>query len=141
MLPFLGPEFGNPSSAHSAGRTVREAVENARASVASLLGANASEIVFTSGGTESDNSAIRGALEIAPEKKHIITTRVEHEAVRKLCEKFERDGYRVSWLDVDNEGTLDLDQLRDLLSDDTAIVSVMLANNETGVVFPVEEVA
>ena len=140
MLPFLGAEFGNPSSAHSAGRAVREAIENARASVARLVGADEAEIVFTSGGTESDNSAIRGALEISPEKKHIITTRVEHEAVRKLCEKFEREGYRVSWLDVDSEGALELDQLRDHLSDDTAIVSVMLANNETGILFPVNDV-
>jgi len=140
MLPFLGAEFGNPSSAHSAGRAVRKAVDNARASVARLIGTDQSEIVFTSGGTESDNSAIRGALEIAPEKKHIITTRVEHEAVRKLCEKFEREGYRVSWLDVDSEGALDLDQLRDHLSDVTAIVSVMLANNETGILFPVNDV-
>jgi len=141
MLPFLGAEFGNPSSAHSAGRAVRKAVDNARASVARLIGTDQSEIVFTSGGTESDNSAIRGALEIAPEKKHIITTRVEHEAVRKLCEKFESEGYRVSWLDVDSEGALDLDQLRDHLSDVTAIVSVMLANNETGILFPVNDVA
>ena len=140
MLPFLGAEFGNPSSAHSAGRAVREAIENARASVARLVGADEAEIVFTSGGTESDNSAIRGALEISPEKKHIITTRVEHEAVRKLCEKFEREGYRVSWLDVDSDGALELDQLRDHLSDDTAIVSVMLANNETGILFPVNDV-
>jgi cysteine desulfurase len=140
MLPFLGAEFGNPSSAHSAGRAVREAIENARASVARLVGADEAEIVFTSGGTESDNSAIRGALEISPEKKHIITTRVEHEAVRKLCEKFEREGYRVSWLDVDSEGALELDQLRDHLSDDTAIVSVMLANNETGILFPINDV-
>jgi len=140
MLPFLGAEFGNPSSAHSAGRAVREAIENARASVARLVGADEAEIVFTSGGTESDNSAIRGALEISPEKKHIITTRVEHEAVRKLCEKFQREGYRVSWLDVDSEGALELDQLRDHLSDDTAIVSVMLANNETGILFPVNDV-
>ena len=140
MLPFLGPEFGNPSSAHSAGRNVRNAIDSARTSVARLLATDASEIVFTSGGTESDNAAIRGALEIAPEKKHIITTRVEHEAVRKLCEKFEREGYRITWLDVDSEGALDLDQLRDSVSDDTAIVSVMLANNETGVLFPVEKV-
>jgi cysteine desulfurase len=141
MLRFLGSEFGNPSSAHSAGRQVRNAVDKARHSVATLLGADDSEIVFTSGGTESDNSAIRGALEIYPERKHIVTTRVEHEAVRKLCEKLERDGYRVSWLEVDSEGFLDLDQLRDSLSDDTAIVSVMLANNETGILFPVEEVS
>lgn len=141
MLPFLGSEFGNPSSAHSAGQAAREAIDNSRTSVARLLGADPEEIAFTSGGTESDNWAIRAALDLAPQKKHIITTRVEHEAVRKLCEKYERDGYRVSWLDVDGEGSLDLDQLRDLLSDDTAIVSVMLANNETGVLFPVEEAA
>ena len=140
MLPFLGAEFGNPSSAHSAGRAVRDAVDRSRSSVARLLGANDSEIVFTSGGTESDNWAIRGALDSLSGKKHIVTTRVEHEAVRKLCEKLERDGYRVSWIDVDTDGALDIDQLRDCLSQDTAIVSVMLANNETGVIFPVEDV-
>ena len=140
MLPFLGSEFGNPSSAHAAGRAVRDVIDNARASVAKLIGAADSEIIFTSGGTESDNSAIRGALEISPEKIHIVTTRVEHEAVRKMCEKFERDGYHVSWLEVDNEGALNLDSLRSCLSEDTALVSVMLANNETGILFPVEEV-
>ena len=140
MLPFLGSEFGNPSSAHAAGRAVRDVIDNARASVAKLIGAADSEIIFTSGGTESDNSAIRAALEISPEKIHIVTTRVEHEAVRKMCEKFERDGYHVSWLEVDNEGALNLDSLRSCLSEDTALVSVMLANNETGILFPVEEV-
>ena len=140
MLPFLGSEFGNPSSAHAAGRAVRDVIDNARASVAKLIGAADSEIIFTSGGTESDNSAIRAALEISPEKIHIVTTRVEHEAVRKMCEKLERDGYHVSWLEVDNEGALNLDSLRSCLSEDTALVSVMLANNETGILFPVEEV-
>ena len=141
MRPFLEGSFGNPSSAHAAGRAAREAVEKARESVARLLGAGTSEIVFTSGGTESDNWAIRGALATDPGKRHIVTTRVEHEAVRKLCEILERDGYEVTWLDVDESGSFDLDQLSQAVRAGTALVSVMLANNETGVVFPVAEVA
>ena len=141
MLPFLDSAFGNPSSSHAAGLEARKALEAARGSVATLLGANSSEIVFTSGGTESDNWAIRGALDADPDKRHIVTTRVEHEAVRKLCEKLELDGFEVSWLDVDGQGSLDLDQLRDSLRRETAVVSVMLANNETGILFPVDEIA
>ena len=141
MLPFLVKSFGNPSSGHAGGRAARKAVEQARASVANLLGADSSEIIFTSGGTESDNWAIMGALERDPDKRHIVTTRVEHEAVRRLCEKLERNGCDVSWLEVDEHGSLDLDQVHDSLREDTAVVSVMLANNETGVLFPVEEVA
>ncbi len=141
MLPFLGAMYGNPSSAHAAGRDARQAVEKARESVARLLGANESEIVFTSGGTESDNWAIRGALALGAGKRHVVTTRVEHEAVRKLCEKLEGEGFEVSWLDVDAHGALDLDQLRDTVRKDTAVVSVMLANNETGILFPVGEIA
>lgn len=106
-----------------------------------MIGASdPNEIVFTSGGTESDNWAIVGALELRPEKSHIVTTRVEHEAVRKLCEKLEKGGVRVSWIDVDEKGRLGLDQLRDSLGAETAIVSVMMANNETGVIFPIEQV-
>src|SRR5690349_9441076 len=141
MLPYLGDFFGNPSSAHSAGEAANEVVTRARESVAALLGANASEIVFTSGGTESDNWAIRGAVDSQPEKRHIVTTRVEHEAVRRVVESLERRGYEVTWLDVDEGGALDLEQLRRSLRRDTAVVSVMLANNETGILFPVEDVA
>lgn len=141
MLPFLERSFGNPSSAHAIGREARRAVDHARGSVAEFLGAQPSEIVFTSGGTESDNWALRGALAAKHGKKHIVTTRVEHEAVRKLCEELERDGYSVTWLDVDDAGRLDLGQLRDSVGDDTAVVSVMLANNETGVLFPMKQVA
>src|SRR5687768_11218557 len=107
MSPFLESTFGNPSSAHSAGRAARQAVATARDSVAALLGAGAEEIVFTSCGTESDNWAIRGALAANTSRRHIVTTRVEHEAVRKLCERLESEGYEVSWLDVDREGALD----------------------------------
>jgi len=141
MLPFLDASFGNPSSAHAAGRNAREAVEYARTSVAKLLGATSAEIVFTSGGTESDNWAIRGALATDPKKKHVVTTRVEHEAVRNLCEKLATEGCEVTWLDVDDNGGLDLDQLRQALREDTAVVSVMLANNETGILFPIDKIA
>lgn len=142
MRPFLTEFYGNPSSAHNAGREARKAVEKAREQVAELLGASeASEIVFTSGGTESDNWAILGTLEANLDKKHIITTRVEHEAVRKLSEKLERENYEITWLDVSGEGLLDVRQLKNALREDTAIVSAMLANNETGVLFPVEEIA
>ncbi|HEY8563377.1 MAG TPA: aminotransferase class V-fold PLP-dependent enzyme [Pyrinomonadaceae bacterium] len=142
MRPFLTARFGNPSSAHAAGREARKIVEEARAAVASLVGArHAEEVVFTSCGTESDNWAILGSLEADPAKKHIVTTRVEHEAVRKLCEKLEKKGYEVTWLEVDERGFLDLDELRNSLRADTALVSVMLANNETGILFPVAEIA
>lgn len=141
MLPFLNDKFGNASSSYALGGEARDAIEAARSSVAELLKANSSEIVFTSGGTESDNWAIRGALARDTSKKHIVTTRVEHEAVRKLCEQLERADYEVTWLDVDGDGSLDLDQLRRSVRSDTSIVSIMLANNETGVLFPVAEAA
>lgn len=140
MRPYLNELYGNPSSAHTFGREMRLRVERAREQVTACLGArSAAEIVFTSCGSESDNWAIRGALEMTQGKRHIITTRVEHEAVRNLCERLERQGYEVTWLEVNEEGELDLDDLRAALRPDTALVSVMLANNETGVLFPVEE--
>lgn len=142
MKPFLTNFYGNPSSVYSLGRETKKAIETARESVAELIGArNSDEIIFTSGGTESDSWAIRGTLAADPSKKHIVTTRVEHEAVRKLCEKLETENYEVSWLDVSSEGFLDLNQLKSVLRTDTAIVSVMSANNETGILFPVEEIA
>jgi len=142
MMPYLDGVFGNPSSSHSVGRDARRAVDEARESVARLLGARSpSEIVFTSGGTESDNWAIMAALKLQPEKRHIVTTRVEHEAVRRLCEKLEREDYEVTWLDVDEEGLLDLNQLRAALRRETSVVSIMTANNETGVLFPIAEAA
>lgn len=141
MRPSLADSYFNPSAAYSAGTAARRAIEIARERVARLLGASSPiEITFTSGGTESDNWAIRGSLEANPEKNHIITTRVEHEAVRKLCEVLESRGRCVTWLDVDEMGALDLDSMRSSLNEDTAVVSVMFANNETGILFPVDEI-
>src|SRR5947207_9927183 len=140
MKPFLEGQCGNPSSAHALGREARAAVEQARTQVAALLGAgDSSEIVFTSCGSESDNWAIGGFLEQNPDRRHLITTRVEHEAVRNLCEHLAEIGCEVTWLEVDRNGELDLDDLRKALRRDTGIVSVMMANNETGVLFPIED--
>jgi len=141
MQPYLSELYGNPSSAHTFGREMRYAVERAREQVAVLLGAaHTSEIVFTSCGSESDNWAIGGFLEQNPTKRHIITTRVEHEAVRNLCTHLAEIGCEVTWLEVSHTGELDLDDLRRALRPDTGIVSVMLANNETGVLFPMAEI-
>ncbi|HEV2915250.1 MAG TPA: cysteine desulfurase NifS [Pyrinomonadaceae bacterium] len=141
MRPYLEDLYGNPSSAHTFGREMRRSVESAREQVAQILGAgDASEIVFTSCGSESDNWAIRGVLELVPGKRHIVTTRVEHEAVRNFCERLEKNGYEVTWLEVDEDGGLDLEALGAALRPDTALVSAMLANNETGVLFPIEEI-
>jgi cysteine desulfurase len=141
MQPYLTENYGNPSSAHSLGRRMKSAVEHSREQVAELLGAaEPSEIVFTSCGSESDNWAIGGRLEQNPTRRHIITTRVEHEAVRNLCEHLAQIGCEVTWLEVNESGELNLDDLRRVLRRDTGIVSVMLANNETGVLFPIAEI-
>lgn len=141
MQPYLTEHYGNPSSAHSLGRQMKSAVERAREQTAELLGAaEPSEIVFTSCGSESDNWAIGGWLEQNPTRRHIITTRVEHEAVRNLCEHLAQIGCEVTWLEVNESGELDLDDLRQSLRRDTGIVSVMMANNETGVLFPIAEI-
>lgn len=142
MKPYLTRFYGNPSSSCSFSTETRRALKCARENVANLIGADSpSEIVFTSGGTESDNWAIFGSLEADCEKTHIITTSVEHEAVRKVCEKLEASGFEITWLDVSEKGLLNLDQLKASLRVDTAIVSIMLANNETGVLFPIKQIA
>jgi cysteine desulfurase len=141
MRPFFNEFYGNPSSAHTLGRGMKHGVERAREQVAALIGAaDAGEIVFTSCGSEADNWAIRGVLEQNPQKQHIVTTRVEHEAVRNYCALLETRGYAVTWLEVDEKGLLNLEDVRAALRPDTALVSVMLAQNETGVLFPIEEI-
>ncbi|THF59467.1 cysteine desulfurase NifS [Pseudothauera rhizosphaerae] len=142
MLPYFTEQFGNPSSMHSFGSKVGHEVKAARAALQKLLGAEYdSEIVYTAGGTEADNTAILSALKASPDRKEIITTSVEHHAVLHLCDQLEKDGYTIHRLKVDGKGRLDLDEYRKLLTDKVAIVSVMWANNETGTLFPVEEMA
>ena len=141
MLPYFHELYGNPSSMHTFGGQVGRKLREARDQVAALLGASPDEIIFTSCGTESDNAAIRSALTSQPGKRHIVTSRVEHPAVRALCAQLKNEGYRVTELPVDSEGRLDMEQYRKSLTQDTAIVSLMWANNETGVIFPVEQAA
>jgi cysteine desulfurase len=141
MLPFFHELYGNPSSMHSFGGQVAKKIREARDKVAELIGATPDEILFTGCGTESDNTAIRAAIASYPDKKHIITTRVEHPAIKNLCEYLSKHSYRVTFLPVDRQGNLNLDHLNRSLSDDTAIVSIMWANNETGVIFPIEDIA
>jgi cysteine desulfurase len=137
MMPYLVEHYGNPSSMHRFGAAAGRGLTRARDQVAALLNVNnASEIIFTAGGSESDNLAIVGTLRAYPEKKHVITSAVEHPAVLGLCRDLEkRHGYEVDFIGVDGEGRLDLDELRARLRPDTAVVSIMLANNETGVIF------
>ena len=140
MMPYFSEYYGNPSSMHFFGGQVQKKVDEARAKVADFLGAEPSEIVFTSCGTESDNAAILGTLDSYPEKRHLITTRVEHPAVGNVSTYLGRKGYRVTELSVDREGRLDLDELRESLTEEASLVTIMYANNETGVIFPIEEI-
>ncbi|TAN40195.1 MAG: cysteine desulfurase NifS [Nitrospirae bacterium] len=141
MLPYLADLYGNPSSMHTFGGQLHKKIEEARAKLADLLKADPSEIIFTSCGTESDNTAIMNALETHPRKRHIITTRVEHPAVLNFSQHLGRKGYRITYLPVNDAGRLDMEMLTRSLDDDTALVTIMFANNETGVVFPIDEIA
>jgi cysteine desulfurase len=140
MLPYFSEFYGNPSSMHFFGGQVQKKVNEAREQAADFLGAEPSEIVFTSCGTESDNAAIFGTLDSYPEKRHFITSRVEHPAVMNVSSHLSRKGYRTTEISVDREGRLDLDELKESIMDETALVSIMYANNETGVLFPIEEI-
>ncbi len=142
MLPYFGELYGNPSSMHTFGDQAGKKVKEARQKVADLINADPEEIVFTSCGTESDNSAIYSAINAFPDKKHIVTSNVEHPAINNLYKLLEKKhGYRVTFVPVDEKGLLDTDLLYKSMTDDTAIVSCMWANNETGVLFPIEEIA
>ena len=141
MLPYLSEYYGNPSSMHTFGGQVHRRIEIAREQAAKLINADPEEIIFTSCGTESDNTAIMSSLESVPHKKHIIATRVEHPAVLNFSKAMARKGYRVTFLPVDKSGKLDLDELRNSITDSTAVVSIMFANNESGVIFPIDEIA
>ncbi|MFA5292848.1 MAG: cysteine desulfurase NifS [Phycisphaerae bacterium] len=141
MKPFLTDLYGNPSSMHTFGGQVEKYIAQSRETIANLLGCDVSEIIFTSCGTESDNAAIKGVLAALPEKRKIITTRVEHPAVLATCREIQSQGYKVVELGVDKEGQINLDELKAEVNDDTAIVTIMYANNETGVIFPIDKIA
>ena len=143
MLPFLGEKFGNPSSVHAAGREARAAIDDARDRLADLLGAKAHELIFSSGGTEANNLAILGlARSRATRGKHLISAKTEHHAVLNTIEHLEkREGFEVTWLSVSQAGRVDLDQLADTIREDTVLVSIMHANNETGVIQPLREIS
>ncbi len=141
MLPYLTDFYGNPSSAYSFGRQIKEAIEVAREKIADLLGASPTEIIFTSCGTESNNAAIASALAIDPDRQHIVTSAVEHSAIIKHGEALARRGVEITWLPVDAQGQIDLADLENAVREDTALVSLMWANNETGVLFPIEKAA
>lgn len=141
ILPYLKDEFGNPSSIHWAGRNTRRGVDDAREKTAKLLNCDASEIIFTSCGSEGNNLAIKGIAESKRDKgNHIITTKVEHPAVLSTCKYLQKTGFDVTYLDVDSEGMLDLDQLKKAITPKTILITIMFANNETGVIFPIEEI-
>jgi len=140
MLPYFRDYYGNPSSMHTFGGQVYRKIEEAREQVALLIGADPDEIIFTSCGSESDNTAIMSAIETNPAKKHIITSKVEHPAVLNFCKHLSRKGYRVTYLPVDNKGRLEIESFLRAIDDDLAIVSIMYANNETGVIFPIEKI-
>ena len=141
MLPLFSELYGNPSSMHSFGGQIAQMIKKARQQVADLLGCDSSEIIFTSGGTESDNAAIKGVIEANPQKRKIVTTRVEHPAVLSTCRELETLGFTIVELGVDRQGNLDLDELKERVDANTAVVSIMYANNETGVIFPMEKIA
>ena len=141
MQPLFCELYGNPSSMHTFGGQIGRRIRQAREQVAALLGCDPSEIIFTSGGTESDNAAIDGTLAAAPDRRKIITTRVEHPAVLSVCRELENRGYEIVELSVDKLGLLDIAELEEQIDDDTALVTIMYANNETGVIFPIEKIA
>ncbi len=141
LLPYLTTDWGNPSSTYQFGSRLKTVLETAREQVAELLGASPREILFTSGGTEANNTALHAAVRACPGRRHIVTSAVEHSSVLEPCRALEQDGYRVTHLPVDRDGLLSLTDLENALTEDTAVVSLMWANNETGVLFPVQEIA
>jgi cysteine desulfurase len=141
MRPFFCDFYGNPSSMHTFGGQIGKRIGKAREQAAALIGCNPAEIIFTSGGTESDNAAIKGVLAAVPDKRKIITSRVEHPAVLTVCRELENHGYEVVEISVDSGGNFDMDRFERQIDDETALVTIMYANNETGVIFPIEKIA
>ena len=141
MLPYFTEKYGNPSSIYSLGGQSKIAVEKAREKVAIALGAKSKEIYFTSGGSEADNWAIKGVAFANKNKgNHIITSKIEHHGILHTCEYLERQGFRITYLDVDEYGTVDIEQLKDSITDETILISIMFANNEIGTIQPIKEI-
>ena len=141
MLPYLKEEFGNPSSIYSIGRKTKEEIAKARENIAKLLNSKPENIIFTSCGSESNITAINSSIKLNPNKKHIITTKVEHASIMEMMNQLEKDGYTVTYLNVDNRGCLDLDELKKSIRPDTCLISIMMANNEIGNIYPIKEIA
>ena len=141
MLPYLKEEYGNPSSIYSIGRKTKEEITKARENIAKLLNSKPENIIFTSCGSESNITAINSSIKLNPNKKHIITTKVEHASIMEMMSALEKDGYTVTYLNVDNRGCLDLDELKKSIRPDTCLISIMMANNEIGNIYPIKEIA
>lgn len=141
MLPYLKEEYGNPSSIYSIGRKTKEEIAKARENIAKLLNSKPENIIFTSCGSESNITAINSSIKLNPTKKHIITTKVEHASIMEMMSALEKDGYKVTYLNVDSRGCLDLEELKKSISADTCLISIMMANNEIGNIYPIKEIA
>ena len=140
MLPYFNKKYGNPSSLHQFGREARDAIEEARGKIAGLINASPEEIIFTSGGTESDNLAIKGLALANPDKKHIITSKIEHPAVLETCRELEKQKYKVDYISVDEQGMINLQEIERKINSETLLVSIMQVNNEIGTIQPIEEI-
>ena len=141
MLPYLKEEYGNPSSTYSFGKNVKEEINKARSNVARMLNTSSDNIIFTSCGSESNVTAIMSAIKTNPNKKHIITTKVEHASIMETMKYLENNGYSVTYIDVDNQGRLNINQLIQSITNDTVLISVMMANNEIGNIYPIKEIS
>lgn len=142
MLPFFSIEYGNPSSIYTLGRKAKKAIEESREKVANLIGADKKEIIFTSGGSESDNTAIKGVANALKDKgKHIITSKIEHPAILETCKTLEKQEYKITYINVDSEGKIKLDELANSITDETILISIMFANNEIGTIQDIEKIS
>ena len=141
MLPYLKEEYGNPSSTYSFGKNIKDEINKARENVARMLNTQSDNIIFTSCGSESNVTAIMSSIKVNPNKKHIITTKVEHASIMETMKYLEKQGYNITYLNVDNYGRLDLNELKESITNDTVLISVMMANNEIGNIYPIKEIA
>src|SRR5574340_1371356 len=140
MIPYFREQYGNASSIHKLGRFANTAIQNSRKRIAELINADSKEILLTSGGTESNNTAIYGTV-LQRKGKHIITSSVEHDAILEPCKRLEKEGYRISYLPVDKYGLVNVDDLQSTVSEDTCLITIMFANNEVGTIQPIKEIA